>query len=103
SIYDTEDLYPQIFPWLFPYGYGNLGAGKLSFQDHVKHLLMYHDKRFQTDLTFPFVIFSHQQIKTSSTGGFLLAKRDKFDAISERLLNIDQSTLKNIISRMSAG
>ncbi|TFK57857.1 hypothetical protein BDN72DRAFT_732742, partial [Pluteus cervinus] len=64
---------------------------------------MYHDKRFQTDLTFPFVIFSHQQIKTSSTGGFLLAKRDKFDAISERLLNIDQSTLKNIISRMSAG
>ncbi|TFK61190.1 hypothetical protein BDN72DRAFT_740824, partial [Pluteus cervinus] len=64
---------------------------------------MYYDKRFQTDLHFPFVTFSHLQIKLSTTGGFLLAKRDQFDRISERLLNIDEMTLKDLITRMSSG
>jgi hypothetical protein len=38
-LYHNIRLYPQMFPGLFPYG----------------HLLMYHDKRFQTDLYFPMV------------------------------------------------
>ncbi|TFK64423.1 hypothetical protein BDN72DRAFT_872079 [Pluteus cervinus] len=64
---------------------------------------MYYDKRFQTDLQFPFVTFSHLQVKLSTTGGFLLAKRNQFDGISERLLNIKEETLKDLINRMSSG
>ncbi|KAF8195353.1 hypothetical protein K438DRAFT_1968663 [Mycena galopus ATCC 62051] len=47
-------LYPQMFPWLFPYGLGGIGheSHKKRFSEgkHKHHLLMYHDKRFQTDL-----------------------------------------------------
>ncbi|PBK94263.1 hypothetical protein ARMGADRAFT_1045734 [Armillaria gallica] len=52
---------------------------------------MYHDKCFQTDIGFPFEAFSHEQIKTSTTGGFLLADKDKFFKISERIHRIDDT------------
>ena len=76
SIYNNPNLYPQIFPWLFLYGLGGIGATmtKLSEKLHKHRLLMYHDKRFQHDVCFSFVAFSHQQVKASTTGGFLLAE-----------------------------
>ena len=103
SIYNNPNLYPQIFPWLFPYGLGGIGATKLSEKLHKRRLLMYHDKRFQRDVCFPFVAFSHQQVKASTTGGFLLAETQKFDGIAHRLLNVDQDVLENIAKRMSNG
>ncbi|KAF8574969.1 hypothetical protein K439DRAFT_1649681 [Ramaria rubella] len=72
SIYDNPQLYPQAFPWLFPYGLGGVGnmngAVKVPEKLHLKHLMLYHDKRFQTDPDFPLVAFNHRQIKDSSTG-----------------------------------
>ena len=103
SIYNNPNLYPQIFPWLFPYGLGGIGATKLSEKLHKRRLLMYHDKCFQRDVCFPFVAFSHQQVKASTTGGFLLAETQKFDGIAHRLLNVDQDVLENIAKRMSNG
>ena len=103
SIYNNPSLYPQIFPWLFPYGFGGVGSTKLSDKLHVRYLLMYHDKRFQQDVCFPFVAFSHQQVKSSTTGGFLLAETQKFNDIADRLLNINQDVLQNIAQRMSTG
>jgi Helitron helicase-like domain at N-terminus/PIF1-like helicase len=103
SFYNNPHLYPQIFPWLFPYGLGGIGATKLSEKSHKHRLLMYHDKRFQRDVCFPFVAFSHQQIKASTTGGFLLAETQKFNEIANRLLNVNQTVLENIAKRMSDG
>ncbi|KAF9025588.1 hypothetical protein BDZ89DRAFT_1092602 [Hymenopellis radicata] len=48
---------------------------------------MYHDKRFQLDKNFPFIAFSHQQIRQ---------KKPKFPDISKRLLNLNQNTLQRI-------
>ena len=53
SIYRNPELYPQMFPWLFPYGLGGIGMSSLSDAEHKQHLLMYHDKQFQTDIYFP--------------------------------------------------
>ncbi len=44
---------------------------------------MYHDKRFQQDTTFSFVAFSHQQVKASTTGTFLLADKRIFNNIAQ--------------------
>ena len=103
SIYDNPGLYPQLFPWLFPYGHGGIGSALLSHKEHKRHLLMYHDKRFQQDPAFPFVAFSHEQIKASTTGGFLLAETNKFDDIASRLLRVNQEVLSSIADRMSKG
>ena len=104
SIYRNPQLYPQMFPWLFPYGYGGVGTvPKLSEDAHKRHLLLYHDKRFQTDVCFPLVCFSHKLIKASTTGGFLLAEKSKFDDIVDRLTSVDKDVLKSLADRLAAG
>ncbi|KAF5385898.1 hypothetical protein D9615_002210 [Tricholomella constricta] len=103
SIYDNPDLYPRMFPWLFPYGLGGIGSTPLSDAKHKKHLLMYHDKRFQTDLAFPFAAFSHQQIKDGSSGSFLCAEAANFHQITDRLLNVNQDVLEDLSKRMERG
>ncbi|KAF8957879.1 hypothetical protein BDZ97DRAFT_1623164, partial [Flammula alnicola] len=97
SMYDNPQLYPQMFPWLFPYGYGGIGQEsfkrKISETEHKKSLLMYHDKRFQTDLYFPIVAFNHEQLKSGVTSSFLMTKRQNFAAVIDRLSNIDKEVL----------
>jgi hypothetical protein len=92
-----------MFPWLFPYGLGGIGSTSLSESAHKKFLLMYHDKRFQTDVYFPFVAFSHSQIKASTSGAFLLADKKKFHDISHRLLGLNQSVLADVAKKLSEG
>ena len=103
SIYNNPNLYPQIFPWLFPYGLGGVGSTGLSDKSHKQFLLMYHDKRFQKDVCFPFVAFSHQQIKASTTGGLLLAESRNFENIANRILSVNQDILDDLAKRMSIG
>ena len=102
SIWHNPQLYPQMFPWLFPYGLGGVGTIKgISDKIHKKWLLMYHDKRFQVDHDFPFIAFSHEQIKTTSTQCFVLAEKNIFDDIKHRILNINKNVLTNIMERMT--
>ncbi len=103
SMWDNPQLYPQMFPWLFPYGTGGIGATELSDKEHKKWLLMYHDKHFQTDINFPFVAFSHSQMKQSSTQSYLLVDQSRFQHITERLLNLDQNVLADITEKLADG
>ena len=107
SLYDNPQHYPKLFPWLFPYGTGGIGNSlmqkKLSEKEHKKQLLMYYDKRFQTDQYFPFIAFNHAQIKDSTSGGYLLADKKSFDNITKRLLNIDLDVLGSLSTRLKAG
>lgn len=107
SIYQNPQLYPQMFPWLFPYGLGGIenkrGKKKVAERKWKQHLLMYHDKRFQTDQYFPLIAFNHEQIKQSAGAGVLLADRKSFNIVSERLLNINLNVLEDLSKRMVAG
>ena len=101
SIWHNPQLYPQMFPWLFPYGLGGIGSVPLlSESEHKRRLLMYHDKRFQLDQDFPFVAFSHEQIKTTSTQSYLLADKKVFEDIKQRILTVDSKVLASLSDRM---
>jgi len=108
SIYHNPQLYPMMFPCLFPYGLGGIGginsdALELSDIMHKKRLLMYHDKRFQMDAYFPLVAFNHEQIKKSTTGGYLLTEKRNFHDIADRLMNINTGVLEDLSKRLSRG
>lgn len=107
TMYDNPQAYPQMFPWLFPYGLGGIGQsrhkGKFSEKRHKRHLLMYHDKRFQTDIYFPIIAFNHEQMKGGTSGSFLMAKRQKFGEISDRLLGVNSAVLADLSERMAGG
>jgi hypothetical protein len=64
---------------------------------------MYYDKRFQTDQYFPLIAFNHEQIKDCTTGGFLLADKQSFDAITDRLLGLDLDVLEFLARRLQSG
>ena len=103
SMWNNPQLYPQMFPWLFPYGLGGIGSTDISDKAHKQHLLMYHDKRFQVDINFPFVAFCHEQTKASSTQSFLLVDQRRFGDITQRLLNLNQNVLSDLAKKMEKG
>ena len=107
SMYDNPQAYPQMFPWLFPYGFGGIGQkchfAKISETTQKKNLLMYHDKRFQTDFYFPMIAFNHEQLKAGVTGSFLLTKRKMWPGISNRLKSLNHDVLKIISDKLSNG
>jgi hypothetical protein len=108
SMYDNPQLYPMMFPWLFPYGLGGIGgvnADNVEMSDlmHKRKLLMYHDKRFQMDAHFPLIAFNHEQIKKSTTGGYLMTERQNFDEIADRLMNVDTGVLDDLSQRLLKG
>ena len=103
----NPSLYPQMFPWLFPYGLGGVGSetqrGLMSDLAHKKHLLMYHDKPFQKDQEFCLIAFNHEQIKDSTTGGYLMTEQKNFDHVAKRLLEVDTYVLEDLSCRLSSG
>ena len=103
SIFNNPDLYPLAFPWLFPYGLGGIKNDRqvrVSEFARIRHLLMYHDKRFQLDPVFVLMAFNHQQIKSSTLGGHLLSKHKSFPRVMERLEQIDIDVMKSLTERI---
>ena len=100
SIYANPQLFPSMLPWLFPYGLRGIGQTKhkysLTNMMHKRHLLMYYDKRFQKDPHFPLVAFNHEQMKESTTAGYLTAERKVFHDITDRLMNVDLEVLSEL-------
>ena len=103
SMWNNPQLYPQMFPWLFPYGLGGIGTSGISHKEHKRHLLMYHDKRFQVDINFPFVAFSHEQMRANTTQSFLLVDQRRFEHISHRIMNVHWPTLNELAKRLETG
>ena len=64
---------------------------------------MYHDKHFQLKPLFPLVALNYEQIKESTSAGYLLADKKQFNDIADRLLNISNETLTSLIERGAQG
>ena len=107
SMFKNPQLFPSMMPWLFPYGLGGIGnskiIGPMSSVAQKKLLLMYQDKRFQTDPAFPLIAFNQEQIQDSSTAGFVTAEKPYFAEVARRLMTLDKSVLQDITSRMMNG
>jgi hypothetical protein len=103
SMYDNPSLYPQMFPWLFPYGHGGLDPKVLAENIHKRWLLMYYDKRFQKDPHFPLIAFNQSQVKDCSKGAFITANRNSFSSLANRLLNVNTSILQSLAEKLAKG
>ena len=107
SMFNNSQLFPSMMPWLFPYGLGGIGnskiIGRMSSIAQKKYLLMYHDKRFQTDPGFPLIAFNQEQIQQSSSAGFVTAEKAYFAEVAKRLMTLNKSVLEDITNRMMKG
>ena len=64
---------------------------------------MYYDKQFQKDPHFPLIAFNHEQMKESTTAGYLTAERKSFHDITDRLMNVNLEVLSDLTKRMTEG
>lgn len=107
SMYHNSALFPGLFPWLFPYGLGGFENSHITTQisrtEHIRHLLLYADRRFQTDEYFPLIVFNQEQIRGSNKGGFLLTKRNNFASVTQKILSIDRDALQSLLDRGAKG
>jgi hypothetical protein len=105
SICANAQLFPSMLSWLFLYGLGGIGQTEhkynLSSMMHKRHLLMHYDKQFQKDPHFPLIAFNHEQMKESTTAGYLTAERKVFYDITERLMNVNLEVLSDLTKRMT--
>jgi hypothetical protein len=103
SIYNNPQLFPSMFPWLYPYGKG-------GFQSHTQRIrvepskqcaarLHYWDRRFQEDEYFMFIAFNHKQIRASSISSRLAAKRSSWQAVADRIGRADVESLDTLITK----
>lgn len=103
SIYKNPRLFPGLFPWLFPYGFGSFNNDRVSvaipWKKHVKFFMNYHDRRFQRDEYFPFIVFNQRQIKESSRGSYVLTERRNFTSVVDKILGLDLEALDALIER----
>lgn len=103
SMYGNPSLYPGMFPWLFPYGYGGFSNSfikkRVGVMAHTKSLLLYHDRRFQTDEYFLFVAFNQEQIRSSTRGGYLVSRQKTFPLIAEQLNTLSIPVLERLVTR----
>ena len=80
---DCPNFFKKAYPCLFPYGMGGIEANQpveVSFTDHIKYLLKYHDQRFGKHETFPFMAFGIIQHCQALCSAQLQIQRKTFEA-----------------------
>ncbi|KAF7972078.1 hypothetical protein HWV62_19157 [Athelia sp. TMB] len=107
NTFKNPSLYPQMFPWLFPYGKGGLNQpqhkGIMANAVRKKWMLLYFDKRFQLDRFFPLIALNQEQIKQSGKGSRVVSNKKNFPDVADRLLGLDLDVLDEMIKKMADG
>lgn len=91
------NFFERAYPVLFPYGCGGIERDQpvpISFIDHVRWALQYHDRRFRRHETFPFVSFGIQQRRQALLSARLQMRRPNFEKEAQKFSLITMSKLK---------
>ncbi|PPQ80093.1 hypothetical protein CVT24_006535 [Panaeolus cyanescens] len=103
----NPDLFPLIYPTLFPYGVGGFEdkcrTVSVSMKRHVKHLCSLTDKRFQEHYSFMFVAFNVLQRRLLLLNTSIKVKRSNFDYVSKQFAAVSPETVHIVTERISRG
>ena len=93
----SPHLFERAFLCLFPFGEGGIESPRpipLSFTEHVRWCLRYHDRRFRIHETFPFVAFGIEQKRSALGSARIQMKRSTFQRDARLLSTINLSKLE---------
>ena len=103
---DEHNFFEKAFPCLFPYGEGGVEGSQLEtvdFTEHIRWALRYHDRRFRTHETFPFVAFGIQQRRSSLASARVQMQRHTFDRDAHVLSSLTIAKLQQAQEEEAAG
>ena len=101
------ELFPMIYPTLFPYGIGGFEDRRrtvaISLKRHVKHLFSLKDKRFQEHYSFLFTVFNILQRRLVLLHTSLKVRRSNFESAARNFAGVSQETIHIVTERVSRG
>ncbi|THU78170.1 hypothetical protein K435DRAFT_700671 [Dendrothele bispora CBS 962.96] len=103
---EPSNYYEKVFPLLFPYGEGGFEKHRpvpLSLKEHVQWALQYHDRRFRTHGTFPFVTFGILQKRQALESARIQMHSSTVDRDAAILSTITSKKLKKAAEEESKG
>ena len=105
--FSNMDLFPMIYPTLFPYGCGGFEdhsrAKAISVKEHVKYLFSQRDKRFRTHYSFLFTVFNVLQRHSSLLHAGLKVKKWYFSKFAHDLAKVSSEVIGEMLLRIEKG
>ncbi|PPQ77992.1 hypothetical protein CVT26_015900 [Gymnopilus dilepis] len=103
----NPDLFPMIYPSLFPYGIGGFEdrtrSTAISMKRHVKHLFSLADRRFQEHYSFHFTAFNILQRRAALLHTSLKVRKSNFDSLASDFASVSAETVHIVTERISHG
>jgi hypothetical protein len=103
----NPDLFPMIYPTLYPFGLGGFEDSKreinVSLKRHTRHLFNLHDKRFQQHYSFMFTVFNVLQRRAILLHTSLKVKAKNFESVAAALNSISTETIEIVCERVAHG
>ncbi|KIL54765.1 hypothetical protein M378DRAFT_1051766 [Amanita muscaria Koide BX008] len=85
----------SAFPTLFPYGVGGVESQReISFIEHIRYCLLFHDRRFRKHQSFPFVMFGIYQKRQALSSARLQVCRRDFEHDMIDILQVSREDLQ---------
>ena len=101
----NPDMFPMIYPTLFPYRIGGFEdcncSTKLSMKQHIKHLFSLHDRRFQEHYSFLFTAFNILQCCVVLLHLSLKVKWSNFDLIAADFASVSPEAVHVVSEHVS--
>ena len=83
----NPEMFPMMYPTLFPYGIGGFEdrnqSAQVSLKHHAKHLFSLTDQHFQEHYSFLFTVFNILQRHEILLHASLKVKRNKFASVAQ--------------------
>jgi Helitron helicase-like domain at N-terminus len=103
----NPDLFPMIYPTLFPYGVGGFEDKRrkapLSMKRQVKHLCSLSDKRFQEHYSFLITAFNILQRRAVLLHTSLKTRKSTFPTLADDFSSVSQEAIHVVTERISRG
>lgn len=103
----NPELFPMIYPTLFPYGIGGIEdsrrSAKISMKRHVKHLFSLADSRFQEHYSFLFTAFNILQRRAVLLHTSLKVKRRDFSQVASGFADVSEEAIHKVTERVARG
>jgi hypothetical protein len=104
--YNNPDLFPGMFPTLFPFGIGGFDdktrLTSLSFQQQAQYYFNISDRSFRYHYSYMFIALNIWQLRICHLHTSITVKASKFNLIARRLIQISPETLNGLAKALES-